>query len=146
MKLSLSHPLLSLSLLSAITSCAASDGDGKGTGTSTPAAEPVPPSGGTLRVVVRAGTASASNSAPLVVAPYASCPPAGPPVGLKFVRVESPTLPATADLTGLPPGRYHVLAYRGAGMQPTASDPQVCSPADVAIGTAVGATIEVVLP
>ncbi len=132
--------LLAVLAASAI-SCASSDDatstDGNGT-------SPLP--AGTLRVVVEAGPKTSGAAGALVVAPYASCPPAGPPVDLKFARVEKPAFPSTTELAGVKPGTYHVLAYVGAGMQPVASDPQVCSAGTVTLTDREGATITVALP
>lgn len=101
---------------------------------------------GTLRVVVNAGPKALGAKGALVVAPYASCPPAGPPVGLAFTRIDRPSFPQAAPITGLKPGTYHVLAYVGAGMQPASGDPQVCSDATATLGDREGAALEIALP
>jgi hypothetical protein len=133
--------LLLAALATSAFGCASS---AEGSTTEDDATTPVP--AGTLRVVVKAGPKTTAAAGALVVAPYASCPPAGPPADLKFARVEQPTYPRTTELSGMKPGTYHVLAYVGAGMQPAAADPQVCSASAVTLTEREGATIDVALP
>lgn len=133
--------LLLAALAASAIACAASDD-----ATNIESSATTPPPAGTLRVLVQAGPKSSGATGALVVAPYMSCPPAGPPADLKFARVVAPAFPSTAELAGLKPGTYHVLAYVGAGMQPTATDPQVCSADAVTLTDREGATISVALP
>lgn len=133
--------LVMAALATTATACASND---DGTSTDESPTSPVP--AGTLRVRVNAGPKTTAAAGALVVAPYASCPPAGPPADLKFTRVDAPTYPRTAELAGMKPGAYHVLVYVGTGMQPAAGDPQVCTAQAVTLTEREGATIDVALP
>ncbi len=109
---------------------------------SDPRIESSPPAG-TVRARV---TYDGERKEPLIVAPYRSCPPQGPPVDLKFVRVESPRFPAEVELPNLAPGRYHLLVYVGTSMQPAAADPQTCTADAVEVTSERGARVDVALP
>lgn len=71
----------------------------------TPGGSPPGEAPGTITGVVRYDHASAGT---LRVAAFASFPPVGPPV--VEIAVDEPTFPQPYQLTGLPPGRYFVLA------------------------------------